>query len=171
MKKQASVFILLLSLLYFFVYILSLIPTHLGCTLIFFAVFVCRVHSVKIWDICRTYAGDILEHSHVYNSKRVKRSESWSGLSPSGPHLSWGAEPRIGCVSADCHVHLTNCGLSIISGMFASFPTAFSAQLAVCSISQIIHYRPHLAVYFQCCTCDDACSYTNAWSFMLSYKL
>lgn len=41
-----------------------LIPPHLGCAFIlFFAVF--AEFTVKTWDICRTYAGDILEWSHV----------------------------------------------------------------------------------------------------------
>ena len=44
--------------------------------------------------------------------------------------------------------------------MPASLPAAFSAQLAFCSISQILHYRHYLAIYFQSHMCDDAYSYT-----------
>lgn len=126
MKEQASRFIQLLSLGFFSPYILFsyiLIPPHLGCAFIlFFAVF--AEFTVKAWDICRTYARDILAWSHVYSSKRDQRAESWSGLSPSGPHLSWGAEPHRGC---ECWLSWSppNWDLSTLT----SFPAAFSAQL------------------------------------------
>lgn len=79
---------------------------------------------MKTGDICRTYAGDILEWSHVYSSQRDQRAESWSGLSPSGAHLSWGAEPHRGC---ECWLSWSppNWDLSTLT----SFPAAFSAQL------------------------------------------
>lgn len=104
---------------FFFSYIL--IPPHLGCAFIlFFAVF--AEFTVKTGDICRTYAGDIPEWSHVYSSKRDQRAESWSGLSPSGAHLPWGAEPHRGC---ECWLSWSplNWHLSTLT----SSPAAFSA--------------------------------------------
>lgn len=52
-----------------------------------------------------------------------------------------------------------SCHSSTTTFTFPSFPAAL---YAVCCISQILHYRPYLAIYFQCCTCDDDYSYTNA---------
>lgn len=166
MKEQFSRFIQLLSLGFFslhsklFSYIL--IPPHLGCAFIlFFAVF--AEFTVKTWDICRTYAGDILEWSHVYSSKRDQRAESWSGLSPSGPHLSWAAESHRGC---ECWLSWspTNWDLSTLTrGCLLPCSIFCSAR----SISQIPHCRPHLAICSQCCPCDDDYSYTNPWSSML----